>query len=280
MHAGFCGGGGCLENRRAGVGLCVGGGGGAVVRVGVCVRGWVGWQSTTGSAVCHGTAPCPNMFHPKAVLTWRRGLVCAAGGGSVLPGEDFVAGWRPVGRLVGLAGAGARRLSWGTLGPPCFPGDPCAVACGAESWGGRCRGGDRQARTGTMRGSHCVGRCRCLCGVRGGLRLAAYLSPWLASGVGGGGGARALRGRSPRWTCPAGRPGWSPRRRPGGAGGAAVRLGRPAQRPGRKGWRGGQLRHAGGSWPGGQGWPTPGLRGRTRRARGRGPRPDGREGGD
>ena len=99
-----------------------------------------------------------------------------------------MAGWRPVGRLVGLAGAVARRLSWGTMGLSCIPGG--SVRCRVRGWDagdGRCRGGGRQALTGTRRGSRCFGRCRCHCGVRGGLRLAAYRSSRLASGVGGGG---------------------------------------------------------------------------------------------
>ena len=98
-----------------------------------------------------------------------------------------MAGWRPVGRLVGLAGAVARRLSWGTMGPSCIPGG--SVRCRVRRWDagdGTCRGGGRQALTGTRRGSRCFGRCRCHCGVRGGLRLAAYWSSRLASGVGGG----------------------------------------------------------------------------------------------
>ena len=74
------GGGGCLETVGLGSGCAWGG---LVVRVGVCARGWVGRQGTTGSAVCHGTAPCPNMFHPKAVPSWSRGLERAAGVGSV-----------------------------------------------------------------------------------------------------------------------------------------------------------------------------------------------------
>ena len=76
------GGGGGAASKTVGLGPgCAWGG--LVVRAGVCARGWVGWQGTTGSAVCHGTASCPNMFHPKAVPTWSWGLVRAAGGGPV-----------------------------------------------------------------------------------------------------------------------------------------------------------------------------------------------------
>ena len=80
----FLGGGGGAASKTVGLGSgCALGGGGAVVRVGVCARGWVGRQGTTGPAVCHSAAPCPNMFHPKAVPSWSRGLVRAAGVGSV-----------------------------------------------------------------------------------------------------------------------------------------------------------------------------------------------------
>ena len=51
-----------------------------------------------------------------------------------------MAGWWPVGRLMCLAGAVARRLSWGTMGPSCVPGGPRAVACGAGLWGWQAQG--------------------------------------------------------------------------------------------------------------------------------------------
>ena len=51
-----------------------------------------------------------------------------------------MAGWRPVGRLVGLAGAVSRRLSWGPLCPSRTPGGPCAVGCGAGMLGGQVQG--------------------------------------------------------------------------------------------------------------------------------------------
>ena len=51
-----------------------------------------------------------------------------------------MAGWRPVGRLVGLAGAVERRLAWGTMCPSSIPGGPCAVACGAGMRGWQVQG--------------------------------------------------------------------------------------------------------------------------------------------
>ena len=85
------------------------------VRVGVCV-GQRSRSGMMGSTVCHCTAPCPNMCHPKVVMCRR-----AAGASSLLPVSGpfcrgFCRGW-----VAALAGVVKPSDGWRVapgLGPP------------------------------------------------------------------------------------------------------------------------------------------------------------------
>ena len=179
------GGGGCLENRRVGVGLWMGGGGRA--RGGVCSGlGRVARHNGVRSVPRYCALPQHVSPKSRALLEPGPRLCCRCRGR--LAGGGF-RGWTAAhGAFGGPSGcccAASRRAPCVRLAPR---GVRALSHAGLGCGDGRCRGGGKQALTGTRRGGRCFGRCQCHCGLRGGPRLTAYWSSRLASGVGGGGG--------------------------------------------------------------------------------------------